>query len=124
PAQKLDIHILIVGISIAAAQGQDANIRMFKSIEDAIISAANAVQPAVHILKLLLNLSIGRRVLRQQIDLFKYLVRLFGRKSQQRFEKVRFLGYTPFGGHCVKSPFYSINSPMYNTWITIHLQDC
>src|SRR5258708_21509636 len=64
--EKFDVHILVVGIVIPAAQSQDTDIGMLEGIEDAIIAAADAVKPAIQVLELLLDLRIGRRVLRQE----------------------------------------------------------
>ncbi len=79
PAEKFDIHILVVSIVIPAAQSQNADIGLLEGVEDAVIAAAKTVKPAIQVLELLLNLRVGRWVLHQEIDLFQDLVHLFWR---------------------------------------------
>ena len=64
PAEKFDIHILVVGIVIPAAQSQDADIGLLEGVEDAKIAATDAMKPAVQVLELLLNLRIRCWILR------------------------------------------------------------
>src|SRR5439155_7213172 len=47
-AEKLNIHVLVISIVIPAPQSQDAYIRLLEGIENTKITAAEAVQPAIH----------------------------------------------------------------------------
>src|SRR6266568_4665620 len=52
PAEKFDIHILIVSIVIPATQSQDADIGLLEGVKDAVIATTDAMKPAIHMLEL------------------------------------------------------------------------
>ncbi len=88
--EKFNVHILVISIVIPAAQSQDAYIRLLEGIENTVITAANAVQPAIHMLELLLDLRVRRRILHQEIDLFHTWCVSFGGKASNALKKSGF----------------------------------
>jgi hypothetical protein len=75
--EKFGVDAAVIGIVVALAQGQQADVGMLEGVEDTVATDPQAMELAAHMFELLFDFGVGGGVLDQQVDLVQNLAGFF-----------------------------------------------